>query len=63
MNAKYPVLTFSVLLFAAGLYLEFLYDVPDSQQATNSIVSIFLILLGICGIIFGALLKSRVELE
>lgn len=38
-------ISLAVLLF--GLYLKFIYDVPDSEEKTNYFVSGFLIIMGI----------------
>ncbi|HEV2192805.1 MAG TPA: hypothetical protein VGR54_04195 [Nitrosopumilaceae archaeon] len=48
----------AVLLFG-GLYLMFLYDVPDAEMATNMWVSLTLIIAGIAGIIVSLLWKKR----
>ncbi len=41
----------SVILIGAGLYLKFLYDVPDVEETTNFFVSGFLIIIGIAGLL------------
>ncbi len=59
MQIKYlTVLLSSVLLFG-GLYLMFLYDVPDQEAATNTWVSLTLIIAGIAGIAVSILWKKR----
>jgi hypothetical protein len=59
LEFKYLVAVLFILLLLAGLYLKFIYDVPDDQEVTNSYVSTFLIALGIVGVIVSLLWKKK----
>ncbi|SMH72410.1 hypothetical protein [Candidatus Nitrosotalea okcheonensis] len=59
MQIKYLAAILSVILLFGGLYLMFLYDVPDTEMATNTWVSLTLIIAGIAGIIVSLLWKKR----
>ena len=56
---KYPIVVLSVLLVIGGLYLMFLYEVPDGQEVTNMWVSYFLIILGAAGSVVALLWKGK----
>ncbi len=60
---KYLIAILSAILIFGGLYLKFLYDVPDGEAITNMWVSWFLIIFGIIGIIVCALWQKRNPLE
>lgn len=59
MQIKYLGTILSSVIFFGGLYLMFLYDVPDAEAATNTWVSLTLIIAGIAGIIVSLLWKKR----
>ena len=59
MQIKYLTAILSSVLFFGGLYLMFLYDVPDAEAATNTWVSLTLIIAGISGMIVSLLWKKR----
>lgn len=44
---KQIFLFISLAVIAAGLYLKYFYDVPDSQESINFFVSWFLIIIGL----------------
>jgi hypothetical protein len=48
---KQIFLFISLAVIGAGLYLKFLYDVPDSQEAVNFFVSWFLIIVGLSSLL------------
>ena len=48
----------SLAVIGAGLYLKFLYDVPDSQAAINFFVSWFLIIIGTSGFLINVFWKT-----
>ena len=48
----------SLAVVGFGAYLKFLYDVPDSQEAINSFVSGFLIIIGIASLLVNLFWKS-----
>jgi hypothetical protein len=56
---KYPIVVLSVLLVIGGLYLMFLYEVPDGQEVTNMWASYFLIILGAAGSVVALLWKEK----
>jgi hypothetical protein len=60
---KYLIAFLSAILIFGGLYLKFLYDVPDAEAVTNMWVSWFLIIFGIIGITVSALWQKRNPLE
>ncbi len=60
---KYLIAVLSAILIFGGLYLKFLYDVPDAEAITNMWVSWFLIIFGIIGIAVSALWQKRNPLE
>jgi len=41
----------SLVIIGAGLYLKFIYDVPDSEEVINFFVSGFLIIVGISSLL------------
>jgi len=59
LETKYLIATLSAVILVGGLYLQFLYDVPDAQEVTNTWVSWFLIILGIAGLIVSLVWKQR----
>ena len=59
MQIKYLTIILSSVLLFGGLYLMFLYDVPDAEMVTNSWVSMALIIAGIVGIIVSLLWKKK----
>jgi uncharacterized membrane protein HdeD (DUF308 family) len=59
MQIKYLTIILSSVLLFGGLYLMFLYDVPDTEMVTNSWVSMALIIAGIAGIIVSLLWKKK----
>lgn len=59
MQIKYLTTILSAVLLFGGLYLMFLYDVPDAEAATNTWVSLTLIIAGISGMIVSLLWKKR----
>ncbi|MGI0062034.1 MAG: hypothetical protein ACREBA_06240 [Nitrosotalea sp.] len=59
MQIKYLTTILSAVLVFGGLYLMFLYDVPDAEMATNSWVSMALIIAGIAGMIVSLLWKKK----
>lgn len=59
MEIKYCVVVLCALLIFGGLYFKFLYDVPDGEEKTNSLVSWFLVVFGVIGIMIAALWKSK----
>lgn len=63
MEIKYFVAALCALLIFGGLYFKFLYDVPDGEEKTNSLVSWFLVVIGVIGIMLTALWRSRNPLE
>jgi hypothetical protein len=60
---KYLIAILSAILIFGGLYLKFLYDVPDAEAITNMWVSWFLIIFGIIGITVSALWQKRNPLK
>jgi len=56
---KYPIVAISILLLVGGLYLMFLYEVPDGQEVTNSWASSFLIILGAVGCVLALVWKGK----
>jgi hypothetical protein len=63
MEIKYFVAVLCALLIFGGLYFKFLYDVPDGEEKTNSLVSWFLVVFGVIGIMITALWRSKNPLE
>lgn len=63
MEIKYFVAVLCALLIFGGLYFKFLYDVPDGEEKTNSLVSWFLVVSGVIGIIITGLWQSKNPLE
>lgn len=59
MQIKYLTVILSSVLLFGGLYLMFLYDVPDQEAATNTWVSLILIIAGIAGIAVSLLWKKK----
>jgi vacuolar-type H+-ATPase subunit I/STV1 len=56
---KRILLFISLALLCIGLYLKFLYDVPDEQETINYFVSWFLIIIGISSIIINQLWNKK----
>jgi hypothetical protein len=56
---KYAIVAASLLLLFGGLYLMFLYEVPDGQEVTNTWVSSFLIVLGAVGSVVALVWKGK----
>ena len=48
----------SVVVLGFGLYLRFLYDVPDAQETTNFFTSWFLIIISTAGLLANLLWSS-----
>ena len=48
---KQIFLFISIVLIGIGVYLKFLYDVPDSQESINFFTSWFLIIIGIASLL------------
>ncbi len=63
IDRRYIIVALSAILIFGGLYLKFLYDVPDAQYMTNRLTSWALVVLGIIGIMIGLLWKSRNPLQ
>jgi uncharacterized membrane protein len=59
MQTKYFGTILSAILLLGGLYLMFLYDVPDTDIVTNMWVSWTLTISGIAGIVVSLLWKRR----
>jgi hypothetical protein len=59
LEIKYFVAVLCALLIFGGLYFKFLYDVPDGEEKTNSLVSWFLVVVGVIGIMIAALWRSK----
>lgn len=59
LDARYIIAFGSALILLVGLYLKFLYDVPDSEELTNMWVSWFLIVLGFIGFVVSVIWKPR----
>jgi hypothetical protein len=55
----YPIVAISLLLLVGGMYLMFLYEVPDGQEVTNMWASYFLIILGAAGSVVALLWKEK----
>ena len=45
------LLIISLAIIGVGLYLKFVYDVPDSEETINFFVSGFLIIVGISSLL------------
>lgn len=58
-DTRYLIALGSAIVFLVGVYLKFLYDVPDVQEVTNMWVSWFLIVLGVIGIIVSLVWKKK----
>lgn len=63
LEIKYFIAILCALLIFGGLYFKFLYDVPDGEEKTNSLVSWFLVVFGVIGIMITALWRSKNPLE
>jgi hypothetical protein len=59
LQIKYLIIVFLAILIFGGLYFKFLYDVPDGEEKTNSLVSWFLVVVGVIGIMIAALWRSK----
>jgi len=44
---RYVSLFLSLFVLGVGVYLKFLYDVPDNQESINFFASRFLIIVGV----------------
>lgn len=51
-------LVLSLVVLIAGLYLKFVYDVPDGQETINFVVSGFLMIVGASGLLVNLLWKT-----
>ncbi|MCX6645940.1 MAG: hypothetical protein NTY09_06250 [bacterium] len=49
----------SLIIIGAGLYLKFIYDVPDNQETINFFVSWFMIIIGISSLLVNLLWSSK----
>lgn len=58
-DTRYLIALGSAIIFLIGVYLKFLYDVPDAQEVTNMWVSWFLIGLGVIGFIISLVWKKK----
>jgi len=58
MTMKQVFLFISLAVIGAGLYLQYLYDVPDSQANINFFVSWFLVIVGISGMLINLFWES-----
>jgi hypothetical protein len=58
IQARYIIAGVSIIPIIGALYLQFIYDVPDSQEVINMWVSLGLILMGAIGLIVSLLLKN-----
>ena len=58
---KYLLVILSILLIIGGLYFKFLYDIPDGQEKTNNLVSWFLVVIGIIGIMVSVMWKKTIN--
>jgi hypothetical protein len=63
LEIKYFVAVLCALLIFGGLYFKFLYDVPDGEEKTNSLVSWFLVVSGVIGIMVTGLWRAKNPLE
>jgi hypothetical protein len=63
LEIRYFVAVLCALLIFGGLYFKFLYDVPDGEEKTNNLVSWFLVVFGVLGIMVTALWRSKNPLE
>jgi hypothetical protein len=50
----------SLVVIGAGVYLKFIYDVPDNQEEINFFVSWFLMIVGVSSLLINLLWKTRV---
>jgi len=48
---KQVFLFISIVVIGAGLYLKFLYDVPDDQEQINFFVAWFLLIVGVSSLL------------
>ncbi len=55
---KTALVVISLVFLAAGAYLQFFYDVPDGLEATNLVLSIFLMVVGAGGLLVTLLWKT-----
>ncbi len=51
-------LVLSLVVLIAGLYLKFVYDVPDGQESINLFVSGFLMIVGTSSLLVNLLWKT-----
>jgi predicted MFS family arabinose efflux permease len=59
IESKHLAGILSALLILAGIYLMFLYDVPDSEEVTNMWISWLLLIFGIIGVVVSSLWKEK----
>lgn len=48
----------SLIVIGIGLYLKFIYDVPDSQELINRFVSGLFIIIGVSSLLINLFWKS-----